>query len=56
MMINDLPLCGYFRVFDKTTGRIIFESAGGDIPPDVAMLEVQTVYCCGNTIYLDVTT
>lgn len=56
MMINDLPLYGQFRVFDRTTGRIIFESAGGDIPPDVAMLEVLTVYCCDDTICLDVVT
>lgn len=56
MMINDVPITGEFRVFDMTTDSIIYTSGGGDIPPDVAMLEVRLVYSCGNTIYLDVET
>ena len=54
MMINDLPLAGYYKVFDLTTDRIIFESAGGDIPPEIATLDVIQVYCCDSILYLDV--
>ena len=56
MMINDLPLVEYYKVFDITTDKVLFESYGGDIPPDIAILEVSRVYAVDDIIYIDVRT
>ena len=56
MTVNDIPVSGYFRVYDMTTQRTIFHTFGGDIPPEIAMLEVIRVYAVDSTIYMDVKT
>lgn len=49
-----IPIETPYKVFDIRTRSVIFSSAGGDIPPDVALLPVVRVYCCNDTIYIDV--
>ena len=52
--INDLPVSGLFKVYDIRSRSVIFFSAGGDVPPDVAMLPVIRFHSCNDVIYIDV--
>lgn len=56
MTVNDLPLVEYYKVFDITTDKVLFESYGGDIPPDIATLEAVQIYAVDDIIYVDVRT
>lgn len=58
MIINQLPIESPFAVFDCTARKTIFRAATaeGDLPSDIAFLEVIRLYAVDDTIYVDVKT
>lgn len=56
-IINDLDLCGPFRVYDVDLEHFIFSrldlSAPGDLPPDIAFLPVLAVHHHDDVMIID---
>ena len=44
LCVADIPFECVLRVFDVRSRSVIFSTAGGDIPPDVAVLPVLRLY------------
>lgn len=55
MTVSDLPIMGAFTVYDAETLEELFTFDGeswGDCPPDVADLEIGTIYAEGGRIMI----
>lgn len=55
--IYDLPIMGAFTVYNAETQATIFEYDGkswGDIPPDIALMPVGTIYAENNRLMISV--
>ena len=54
LCVADIPFECVLRVFDVRSRSVIFSTAGGDIPPDVAVLHVLRLYVAKGCLYVDV--
>ena len=58
MIVNDIAyaITTPFTVWDTAKQEKLFSTCCGDIPPDVATLEVTEIYAVDDMIYIDVDT
>ena len=57
LILAEIPVCGALKVLDVKTKRVLHETMPGDpgdISPDVAMLEVVSVYAAGDQTVVEV--